>query len=203
MEFFSTETLIAIIKTAGYIGLFGIVFAESGILLGFFLPGDSLLFTAGFLASQGFLNLPILIFITAIAAITGDSVGYLFGLKVGRKLFKRKNYRFFHKENLIKAEKFYKKHGAKTIILARFIPFIRTFAPIVAGVSRMHYSTFVSYNIIGGIFWTISLSILGFYLGHLIPNVDRYILPIVLLIIFISVSPIIINLTRQKLKPKK
>ncbi|MDD3774235.1 MAG: VTT domain-containing protein [Patescibacteria group bacterium] len=203
MEIFHTETLIAIIKAAGYIGLFGIIFAESGILLGFFLPGDSLLFTAGFLASQGFLNLPILIIATAVAAITGDSVGYLFGLKVGRKLFKRKNSRFFHKENLIKAEKFYKKHGAKTIVLARFMPFVRTFAPIVAGVSKMHYKTFVSYNIIGGMLWTLTLPTLGFYLGRSIPDVDKYLLPIIFLIVFVSASPIIINFIKQKIKPKK
>jgi membrane-associated protein len=203
LEIFNTTTLIAIIKTAGYLGLFGIIFAESGILLGFFLPGDSLLFTAGFLASQGFLNLAILIAIVAVAAIAGDSVGYTFGLKVGRKIFERKNSRFFNKKNLIKAEKFYKEYGGKTIVLARFIPFIRTFVPIVAGASEMHYGTFIFYNIIGGVLWAILLPLIGFYLGESIPNVDKYLLPIILLIIIVSLLPPAISLIRNKIKNKK
>lgn len=138
--------LQTLIETVGYAGIFAIVFAESGLLFGFFLPGDSLLFTAGFLASQGIFNIFILSSGCFLAAVFGDSVGYMFGHKVGRRLFHKKESFFFHKDNLQKAEIFYEKHGGKTIILARFLPFIRTFAPIVAGIGNMHYPTFLVYN---------------------------------------------------------
>ncbi|PIP04565.1 hypothetical protein COX53_01810, partial [candidate division WWE3 bacterium CG23_combo_of_CG06-09_8_20_14_all_40_14] len=137
----------------GYAGIFFIVFAESGLLIGFFLPGDSLLFTAGFLASQNIFSIKVLALICFAGAVLGDSVGYEFGKKVGRKLFKRKDSFLFKKENLEKAEKFYEKHGKKTIVLARFIPVIRTFAPIIAGIGDMQYKTFISYNVFGGFFW--------------------------------------------------
>src|SRR3989344_2263622 len=172
-----------------YIVLFFIIFAESGLLIGFFLPGDSLLFTAGFLASKGFMNIYILVAGFFIAAVTGDSVGYWSGHKVGKRLFHRENSLLFHKDNLLKAKAFYEKHGGKTIILARFMPMVRTFAPIVAGIADMHYQTFLMFNLIGGLLWAVGLTLAGFFLGSLIPDVDRYLLPILLVIIFFSVAP--------------
>lgn len=189
MDFFSGENLINLIKTVGYVGLFFIVFAESGLLIGFFLPGDSLLFTAGFLAGTGILNVYALIVITAVAAILGDSTGYAFGLKVGPKIFKREDSMLFHRNNLEKAQQFYKVHGAKTIVLARFIPFVRTFAPILAGVGKMEYGKFLTYNLIGGILWSVSMPVAGFFLGKVVPDIDQYLLPIILGIIVVSVLP--------------
>ena len=181
--------LVELIKTAGYLGVFLIVFLESGLLVGFFFPGDSLLFTAGFLASQGFFDIKILIAGCFIAAVLGDSIGYYIGSKLGPKIFTKDNSIFFHKKHLERAQRFYDKHGGKTIILARFIPVIRAFAPVVAGVGTMNYKKFVTYNLVGGILWAIGVTLAGFYLGSLIPNVDKYLLPIVGLIIVVSVLP--------------
>jgi len=181
--------LVSLIKTAGYLGLFGIVFAESGLFVGFFLPGDSLLFTAGILAAQGFLNIWILVFLVFLGAVLGDNFGYGFGRKVGPMIFKREDSIIFHKQNLERAKAFYEKYGKKTIILARFLPGVRTFAPILAGVGQMHYRTFVSYNVIGGLIWGMGMPFLGYFLGSTIPNIDRYLLPIIIFIIVISVVP--------------
>ena len=189
--------LIKLIETVGLIGIFFIIFAESGLLIGFFLPGDSLLFTAGFLASQGFLNLPILLILTFVAAVTGDSVGYMFGHKVGKKIFTREDSLFFHKDNILKAQAFYDKHGPKTIVIARFMPVVRTFAPIVAGVGTMHYRTFLTFNLIGGFLWAVGLTLSGYFLGHLIPDVDKYLLPIILLIVIASVAPTAFHLLKD------
>src|SRR3990167_8309400 len=139
--------LIELIKAAGYLGVFGIVFLESGLLVGFFFPGDSLLFTAGFLASQGFLDIKILIAGCFIAAVAGDSIGYFIGAKLGPKIFTKDNSIFFHKKHLERAQRFYDKHGGKTIILARFVPVIRAFAPVVAGVGTMNYKKFLTFNL--------------------------------------------------------
>ncbi|MBI2443168.1 MAG: VTT domain-containing protein [Candidatus Levybacteria bacterium] len=190
--------LAGIIEAVGYIGLFGIVFAETGLLIGFFLPGDSLLFTAGFLASQGIFNIYILCFIMFIAAVTGDSVGYLIGHKYGKRLFQKEDSLLFHKDHLVRAKNFYEKHGGKTIILARFMPVIRTFAPVVAGIGDMRYSTFLAYNVIGGIFWAIGLPTLGYILGSSIPDVDKYLLPIIALIVLVSVAPGIYHTLKTK-----
>lgn len=181
--------LITIIQTVGYLGVFAIVFAESGLFFGFFLPGDSLLFTAGFLASQGFFDIAILAIGCFIAAVVGDSVGYWMGKKYGKRLFHKEDSLFFHKDHLVRANTFYKKHGGKTIIIARFMPFIRTFAPIVAGIGDMTYSSFLFFNIIGGFLWAVGLTTIGFFLGNAIPNVDRYLLPIIGLIVIVSISP--------------
>ena len=181
--------LVSLIKTAGYLGLFGIVFAESGLFVGFFLPGDSLLFTAGILAAQGFLNIWILVFLVFLGAVLGDNFGYGFGRKVGPMIFKREDSIIFHKQNLERAKAFYEQYGKKTIILARFLPGVRTFAPILAGVGQMHYRTFVSYNVIGGLIWGMGMPFLGYFLGSTIPNIDRYLLPIIIFIIVISVVP--------------
>lgn len=186
--------LTELIKTIGYIGIFSIVFAESGLFFGFFLPGDSLLFTAGFLASQGFLNINILIAIVMIGAVGGDSAGYWMGNKFGRWLMRQKDSFFFKKEHMHQAQEFYEKHGGKTLILARFIPAVRTFVPIVAGMADMKYSTFFSFNVIGGIIWGAGMPFAGYYLGTKIPGVDRYLLPIVAGIIILSVLPGVIHM---------
>lgn len=191
--------LIEVIKTIGYLGLFAVVFAESGLFFGFFLPGDSLLFTAGFLASQGFLNIWLATVLVFLAAVAGDSIGYAFGKKVGPAIFKKDNSKFFNKENLMKAEKFYEKNGPKTIIIARFLPIVRTFAPIVAGVGNMNYAKFIRYNIIGGFLWTFGLMFAGYFLGKTIPGVDKYLIPIILLIIFLSVIPSAWHFFKEKI----
>ena len=181
--------LPALIKSMGYVGVWAMVFAESGLLVGFFLPGDSLLFTAGFLASQDFLNVWLLIIGSGLCAILGDSVGYSTGHRYGRQLFRREDSWLFHKDHLNRAQRFYEKHGGKAIVLARFLPIIRTFAPITAGIGQMHYPTFLRFNLAGGLLWTVALTLAGFFLGSLIPNVDHYLLPIVGLIILLSVIP--------------
>ncbi len=190
--------LLQLIQTVGYIGLFAIVFAESGLFFGFFLPGDSLLFTAGFLASQDILNIWLMIPLLIIAAITGDQVGYWTGRHFGKWLRRQKESFFFKKHHLEQAEVFYDKHGTKTIVLARFIPFIRTFAPIVAGMAKMNYGIFISYNIIGGITWITSMSLLGYFLGSIIPGVDKYLYPILIGIIIISLIPAFWHLYLEK-----
>lgn len=187
MTFFGID-LIALIEAIGYVGLFGIVFAETGLFLGFFLPGDSLLFVAGFLAGQGLFSLPILIGGLFVSAVLGNLLGYEFGKRVGPRLFSRDDSLIFKKAHALRAQAFYEKHGAKTIVLARFIPIVRTFAPIVAGVGRMQYPVFMAYNIIGAVAWTMMLVLLGYFLGSVI-DVDKYLLPIVLLIVFLSFLP--------------
>lgn len=183
--------LVELIKAFGYLGLFGIVFAETGLLIGFFLPGDSLLFTAGILTAQGYLNIYLLLIVLAAAAIIGDSVGYAIGKKFGPKVFSRENSLLFNKNHLLKAERFFIKHGPKTIIIARFVPIVRTFVPTLAGVGKMSYTKFLTYNIVGGLLWTISITVLGYYLGLTIPNIDKYIIPGIIIIILISISPYI------------
>jgi membrane-associated protein len=175
------------------------VFAESGLLVGFFLPGDSLLFTAGFIASQGYLNIAVLIFGSFVCAVLGDNVGYYTGHKFGRKLFQKEDNWLFHKKNLVKTQFFYDKHGKKTLVLARFMPVVRTFAPIVAGIGSMHYRTFMSYNLIGGLLWTVGITLLGYFLGKVIPaeQVDKYLLPIIGAIIVLSIVPSIIHLIQE------
>jgi len=189
---------IFIIKAVGVIGIILVVFAETGLFFGFFFPGDSLLFTAGIFASQGYLDIGILLLGCIIAAILGDSVGYWSGKKYGRQLFDRDQGFFFKKKHLYDAEIFYEKHGKSTIIIARFIPIIRTFAPIVAGIGNMKYLSFISYNIFGGIFWVTALLLSGYFLGGIIPNPDRYIVPIAFLIIVISFLPVVFKMIRYK-----
>lgn len=194
----------ATISAFGVLGIMAIVFAESGLLIGFFLPGDSLLFTAGFLTNVEILkiNIHLLVGLVFIAAVVGDSVGYTFGHRVGRRLFDKPNSRLFKQEHLQKAEAFYEKHGGKTIILARFIPIVRTFVPIVAGVGKMKYKTFISYNIIGGILWAGGVTYLGYFLGSWFTSlgldIDQVILPVVAVIILLSVSPAIAHLIKDK-----
>lgn len=181
--------LVSLVKTAGYLGVFTIVFLESGLLIGFFFPGDSLLFTAGFLASQGYLDISILVAGCFIFAVAGDSIGYLIGSKLGPKVFTKDNSFIFNKKHLARAQRFYDKHGGKTIILARFVPVVRAFAPVVAGAGKMNYRRFVIFNLVGGVLWAIGVTLAGFYLGNLIPDVDKYLLPIVGIIIIASILP--------------
>ncbi|MBI2024123.1 VTT domain-containing protein [Candidatus Giovannonibacteria bacterium] len=196
-EFFGID-LPALIRSVGYVGLFIIIFAESGLFIGFFLPGDSLLFTAGFLASQGILNIFILVPLCFIAAILGDSFGYFFGKKIGPALFNKERSFFFHKENLERARMFYERYGAKTIFLARFLPVVRTFAPILAGVGEMRYRTFMIYNFIGALVWGIGITIFGYYLGSIFPQAEKYLLYIVAAIIALSALPSLIHVIRNR-----
>ncbi len=186
-----------IIETLGTIGVITIVFLETGVFFGFFFPGDSLLFTAGFLASQGYVSISVLLVGTFLAAIIGDSFGYAFGNKIGPKIFTKEDSIFFNKNHIKKAQDFYDKHGKKTIILARFMPIIRTFAPIVAGIGNMHYRTFIVYNIAGAFLWTWSMLLLGYGLGALIPDPDKYVLPVVIVIIVVSAFPGIKEVWKQ------
>lgn len=183
--------LVELIKAFGYLGLFGIVFAETGLLVGFFLPGDSLLFTAGILAAQGYLDISLLLIVLTGAAIIGDSTGYAIGKKFGPKVFSRENSLLFSKKHLQRAQDFFERHGPKTIIIARFVPIIRTFVPTLAGVGNMSYGKFLTYNIVGGLLWVLSVTLLGYYLGLIVPNVEKYIIPAIIVIILISISPYI------------
>jgi len=185
-----------IIRWGGLALIVAIVFAETGLLVGFFLPGDSLLFTAGFLAATGHLNIVLLLVLTTTAAIAGDQVGYLIGYKTGPRIFQREDSRFFKREYVRRTQAFYEKHGAKTIVLARFVPIVRTFAPVVAGVGMMDYRRFVTYNVVGGIGWVWSMALGGYLLGNVIPR--AWLEPVVLLIVFVSILPIFVEWWRHR-----
>jgi membrane-associated protein len=187
-----------LLVTFGTIGLFAIVFAESGLFFGFFLPGDSLLFTAGLFAAQGTLSLPVTLVGCFVAAVAGDQVGYLFGKRVGPALFRRPDSRFFRQEYVERAQQFFERYGAKTIVLARFVPIVRTFAPILAGVGRMPYRTFVTFNMFGGLLWAVGVTLLGYALGEMIPDIDTYLLPIIAVIIALSLIPIALEWRRNR-----
>ena len=192
-------SFIHLITSFGVIAILLVVFAESGLLIGFVLPGDSLLFTSGYMVQQNILHIDIHIFalLIFIAAVLGDSVGYSFGHKVGRKLFEKENSRFFKKKYLEQTEKFYDKHGSVTIVLARFVPIVRTFAPIVAGASKMHYKTFLAFNIVGGFLWSSLFVYLGFYAGEFLTKAGVNIEVAAILIIFLSVLPMLIHALKQ------
>jgi membrane-associated protein len=182
--------LVPLLQFIGYPGIFCIIFLESGVFFGFFLPGASLLFTAGILSSQGLFNPLILVPMVALAAALGDSVGYWFGHKVGAPLLER-NTRFFRHEHLEQARVFYEKHGVLAIVLARFVPVVRTFAPIVAGMAGMRYRLFVTYNVMGALLWGAGITFLGYFLGEKVPLVSEYLTPIIMLIVGITCIPII------------
>ncbi len=194
-----------ILNSVGTLGLYAIVYAESGIMIGFFLPGDSLLFTAGLLSATKHVlwPFPVLILGCAVAAILGDQTGYLFGNKVGPSLFKRSDSRLFKQEHLQRAEEFYERHGSKTIVIARFVPVVRTFAPIVAGASKMHYRTFVLYNIIGDTLWAALMLCLGYGLGKKFPGIGNYLDYAVVIIVVLSLIPIGFEYLRQRRKAAK
>lgn len=204
IEFFKTiMTPEKVINWGGLTALIIIVFAETGLLVGFFLPGDSLLMTAGLLISQGILKVDILVLnvVLMLAAIIGDTVGYWFGRKTGPKIFKKEDSRLFKKKYLIKAQEFYERHGAKAIIYARFVPFARTFAPILAGVGKMDYGKFVTYNIVGGIVWVASMTLLGYFFGQ-IEIVKNNFEKVIIAVIILSVMPIIIGYFKEKKRIK-
>ena len=189
----------SLIETFGTLGIFAIVFAESGLLVGFFLPGDSLLFTAGLLASRGFSNIVLLMVGSAVAAIVGDQVGYVIGRRAGPALFRRPDSRFFHQKNVQRARDYFEQHGPKTIILARFVPVVRTFAPVVAGVAEMDYRRFVTFNVVGGLLWGAGVTLAGYLLGNTIHDIDRWLLPIIGVIVAVSFVPV----AREILKARR
>ena len=191
--------LPALIQWAGYVGLTAIIFVETGLFFGFFLPGDSLLVTAGLLASQGFsLDVYLLGFLLNIAAIVGDNTNYWIGRYMGPKVFSREESLFFRRRHVERAHAFYEKHGPKTIVLARFMPIIRTFAPLVAGVARMSYRTFLTYSVLGGTVWIWSMLFIGYFLGRLVPGIDKHIEKVILVVIFLSILPGIISWLKER-----
>ena len=197
--------LITAIKTVSVLGVGLIIFAESGIPVGFFLPGDSILFTTGFLISQDILqfNIHLAVLIVFVAAILGVNLGYAFGKRVGPRLFSKPNARFFKQEYVEQAQTFYDKYGGKAIVLARFIPVVRTFAPIVAGIGNMNYRRFLFYNVLGAFLWAVCLTYLGYFLGAWLEqmgfhNIDEILLPLIIAIVFISVLPAVIHVLRDK-----
>ena len=191
--------LPALIQWAGYVGLTAIIFVETGLFFGFFLPGDSLLVTAGLLASQGFsLDVYLLGLLLNIAAIVGDNTNYWIGRYMGPKVFTREESLFFRRRHVERAHEFYERHGPKTIVLARFMPIIRTFAPLVAGVARMSYRTFLTYSVLGGTAWIWSMLFIGYFLGRLVPGIDRHIEKVILVVIFLSILPGIISWLKER-----
>ncbi len=194
------EGLITLITGFGILAIIFVIYAESGLLIGFFLPGDSLLFTAGFLVQQGILPIDIHLFVALlfIAAVAGDSTGYEFGKHVGRKMFNKPNSRFFRKEHLENAEKFYQKHGSLTIVIARFVPIVRTFAPIVAGVSKMTYRHFIAYNLIGAAVWTALFTYLGYFAGAQLKAWGINVEIAAIIIIVLSISPMLYHGLKSK-----
>jgi len=189
----------ALIRWGGLTGIVTIVFIETGLFIGFFLPGDSLLVTAGIMAAAGYLDLRWLIPLTILAAIIGDQVNYAIGYRAGVALMSR--YERF-RPHLERAHAFYEKHGAKTIVLARFVPIVRTFAPAVAGAARMNYRTFVTYNIVGGVVWVLSTTLTGYFLGRAIPHIDRYLHLVIAIVVFLSILPILREWRRERRKER-
>jgi membrane-associated protein len=187
-----------VIRWGGYFVLVAIVFTETGLLVGFFLPGDSLLITAGLVAAAGALDIWLLNLLLIIAAIVGDSVGYAIGARIGPRLFTREQSWVFNPRHVTRTREFYARHGAKTIVIARFVPIIRTFAPVVAGVGQMSYRKFLTYNVAGGIGWVVSMTWAGYLLGNVVPNVDRHIHIVVAVVIVLSVIPIGIEILRER-----
>lgn len=181
----------------GYALLFAIVFSETGLLAGFFLPGDSLLFTVGVVAGAGGLNIWAIIGVLIVAAVVGDGVGYLLGRKAGVSVYNRPDSRFFKREHLLRTQAFYEKHGGKTIIYARFVPIVRTFAPFIAGVAQMDYPRFLSFNVFGGIGWVISMTMAGYFLGE-VELVRRHFEKVIIGIVFVSVLPIVFEYFRGR-----
>jgi membrane-associated protein len=198
------EAFINLIASFGVFAILFVIYAESGLLIGFLFPGDSLLFTAGFLFQQGILpgsvpiNIHVFAFLLFLSASLGESTGYLFGKKVGRKLFARKNSRFFRKENLERTEAFYEKHGPKAIVLACYVPIVRTFVPIVAGISKMTYREFLPYNILGAFTWTYSFTYLGYYAGKVLHSLGVNVEVAALLIIALSLAPVLYHTLKDK-----
>jgi membrane-associated protein len=195
------QSLDALIRWGGYVLLFTIVFTETGLLVGFFLPGDSLLITAGLVAAAGVLNIWWINALLIVAAIVGDSVGYAIGARLGPALFTREKSLLFNPRHVERTREFYARYGARTIVIARFVPIIRTFAPVVAGVGRMEYRRFLLFNVAGGVGWVVSMTWAGYLLGSLIPNVSQYVHVIVIVVIVLSCLPILFELQRARGRP--
>ena len=203
-DFFQRLTDVKeLVRWAGYPGLAMIVFSETGLLVGFFLPGDSLLVTAGLFAAAGFFDITTLIFLLITAAILGNSTGYFIGRKGGQALYAREESRFFKKQHLIKTREFYEHYGPVTIVMAQFMPFARTFAPVVAGIAEMKYARFASFNVIGAIAWITSMLLIGYFLGSTIPNIDKNIHLVILVVVFISLLPALVKYIQVRMSARK
>ncbi|MES2178129.1 MAG: VTT domain-containing protein [Gemmatimonadota bacterium] len=194
-----------LVQAGGYVGLTAIIFAETGLLIGFFLPGDSLLVTAGLLASQPQfgLNVWLLGILLTVAAIIGNSVGYGIGFYSGPKLFTRDDSLLFKKKHLYRAQAFYEKHGGKTLVIARFMPIVRTFVPVVAGLARMNLRAYTAYNVLGGVAWIWSMLLIGYFLGRAVPGVEKHIEKLIIVVIFLSLLPALISWQRERSKQNK
>ncbi|MBZ0168727.1 membrane protein [Candidatus Methylomirabilis lanthanidiphila] len=192
-----------LVRVGGLMALIVIVFAETGLLIGFFLPGDSLLVTAGLFAVSGHLELWSLFLFVSLAAIVGDAVGYFIGVRSGPRIFSKEDSLLFHKKHLITTQEFYDRHGGITIVLARFMPILRTFAPVVAGVGNMQYSRFALYNVMGGVGWVVSMTSIGYFLGKTIPDIDRYIHVVIVAVILLSLVPGIVAFVRTSRRARK
>jgi membrane-associated protein len=192
------QSLDAFVRWGGYVVLAAIVFTETGLLIGFFLPGDSLLITAGLVAATGALDIWWLNVLLVAAAVAGDSVGYAIGARIGPRLFTREKSWLFNPRHIVRTREFYERHGAKTIVIARFVPIIRTFAPVVAGVGQMSYRRFLIYNVAGGLGWVLSMTWAGYLLGNVVPNIDRHIHIVVIVVIVLSVIPIAVEILRER-----
>lgn len=189
-----------LVQTGGYIALAIIVFTETGLMIGFFLPGDSLLVTAGLFAAKGDLDIVFLNLLLMFCAVTGDATGYYIGKKLGPALFRKEDSLLFKKKHLVATQQFYERHGGKTIIIARFVPIIRTFAPVVAGMANMSYRRFALFNIVGGVGWVFSMTMTGYILLKLIPDAEKHIHIIIIVVIFLSILPGIIEVLRAKMR---
>jgi len=187
----------------GYIALFAIIFSETGLMLGFFLPGDSLLVTAGLFAARGEFDIRVIIPLLIVAAVSGNTTGYTIGRRAGRPLFDRPQSRLFRRDHLVKTQAFYDKYGGITIILAQFMPFARTFAPVVSGVAAMPYRRFATFNVTGAILWITSMSLVGYFLGRSIPGIEKHIEYVVAIVVIVSVLPLVIKYTQHKLKQRR
>jgi membrane-associated protein len=196
--FHRLSDLPELVRWAGLIGLTAIIFSETGLLVGVFLPGDSLLVTAGLLSARGYLNVYTLVPALMAAAICGTSLGYFIGHTTGPRIFNRENSLFFNKKHAMRAHEFYARHGRKTIVLAQFMPVIRTFSPVIAGVGGMEFKTFITFNIIGAIVWVGSMVSIGYFLGSYIPGIDQHIEIVVAIVVFISILPGLIGSYRSR-----
>jgi len=192
----------SIIKWGGMVMICAIVFAETGLMIGFFLPGDSLLVTAGIFAAAGHLDLYLMLIVVSLCAVVGDQLGYFIGQKSGPALFKREDSLLFKRSHVLRAQQFYEKYGAKTIVIARFVPIVRTFAPVVAGVGQMNYRRFVTYNVAGGILWVVSMVLIGFIVGNTVPDINKHIHKVIAVVIFLSILPAIFEFIKEKRRSK-
>lgn len=197
----SPDAIVEAIRWGGYVVLAAIVFTETGLFVGFFLPGDSLLIVAGLVASGGGLSIWLLMLILSLAAIAGDSTGYAIGYRAGPMLFRRERSLLFDPRHLQRTRDFYARHGAKTIVIARFVPIIRTFAPVVAGIGQMEYRRFIFYNVAGGVGWVVSMTMAGYLLGRAIPNIGSYVHVVAIVVIALSFIPIVAEVIRARRRP--